>query len=222
MSLGTFYLLPVVVAVVVVVGAVMKSYRRFLSYLFSLSLLTSCSVNYDKEVEKDYRIFVDTNDTVLLQSVAMLADRFNQDLGLDALQIVNSAAEANSTISFTEGLRAKEQKLGLGQWILTTVSEGRELFPSNRPLKKTLIYSMELDFDLDNFKVKSMDVIRGNLDSDNYQHLYHLFCHEVGHGLQMDHDEDQGSIMYKSIPDNYAFEPEYDYFFDEARLFFED
>ena len=158
MSLGTFYLLPVVVAVVVVVGAVMKSYRRFLSYLFSLSLLTSCSVNYDKEVEKDYRIFVDTNDTVLLQSVAMLADRFNQDLGLDALQIVNSAAEANSTISFTEGLRAKEQKLGLGQWILTTVSEGRELFPSNRPLKKTLIYSMELDFDLDNFKVKSMDV----------------------------------------------------------------
>ena len=49
-----------------------------------------------------------------------------------------------------------------------------------------------------------MDVIRGNLDSDNYQHLYHLFCHEVGHGLQMDHDEDQGSIMYKSIPDNYA------------------
>ena len=32
----------------------------------------------------------------------------------------------------------------------------------------------------------------------------------------MDHDEDQGSIMYGSIPDNYAFEPEYDYFFDEA------
>ena len=65
-------------------------------------------------------------------------------------------------------------------------------------------------------------MINGNVNSDNYQHLYHLFCHEVGHGLQMDHDDEKQSIMYKSIPDSYAFQPEYDYFFDEARLFFED
>ena len=115
-----------------------------------------------KKLKKIIASLLIVNDTVLLQSVAMLADRFNQDLGVDALQIVNSAAEANSTISFRlRDLRAKEQKLGLGQWILTTVSEGRELFPSNRPLKKTLIYSMELDFDLDNFKVKSSGRYQG-------------------------------------------------------------
>jgi hypothetical protein len=201
---------------------VMKLYLSFLSNFLILSLIISCSVSYENEVEKDYRIFVDTKDEVLLESIKILADRFNRDLGVDALQIVGSNKEANSKISFTQGLRADKQKLGLGQWILTTVSEGRELFPSDKPLKKTLIYSMQLDFDFDNFKVKSSDVIGGNVNSDNYQHLYHLFCHEVGHGLQMDHDDEQQSIMYKSIPDSYAFQPEYDYFFDEARLFFED
>jgi len=200
----------------------MKSYLSlFLSFII-FPLFISCSVNYENEVEKDYRIYVDSRDEVLLESVKILADRFNQDLGVEALTIVDSEKEANSKISFRQGLRAEQQKLGLGQWVLTTVSEGRELFPSNKPLKKTLIYSMQLDFDLDNFKIKSSDVINGNVNSDNYQHLYHLFCHEVGHGLQMDHDDEQHSIMYKSIPDSYAFQPEYDYFFDEARLFFED
>ncbi len=200
----------------------MKSYLSLFISFIIFPLLISCSVSYENEVEKDYRIYVDSRDEVLLESVKILADRFNQDLGVEALAIVDSENEANSKISFTQGLRAEQQKLGLGQWVLTTVSEGRELFPSNKPLKKTLIYSMQLDFDLDNFKIKSSDVINGNVNSDNYQHLYHLFCHEVGHGLQMDHDDEKQSIMYKSIPDSYAFQPEYDYFFDEARLFFED
>ena len=78
---------------------------------------------------------------------------------------------------------------------------------------------MQLEFDYENFKAKSFDILNQNDESDNFQHLYHLFCHEVGHGLQMEHDDEKHSIMYKSIPDSYVFQPEYEYFFSKARLF---
>ena len=195
--------------------------RFVLSFLCFLPILTSCSANYEEDVQKSYKIYVKSQNPKLIESIKVLSNKFNDDLGIDALEVVNSEKDANSKISFIKGLRENHGKLGLGQWILTTVNEGRGVLPANRPLKKTLTYSMDLEFDEENFLNKSSDILEGRDETDNYQHLYHLFCHEVGHGLQMDHDDESHSVMYKSIPDSYAFAPEYDYFFNEARLFFE-
>ena len=200
----------------------LSSCRSLLNFLYILPLiLASCSVSYEEDVQKNYKLYVATQNQDLKESIRILSDRFNSDLGFDALEIVDSEKEANSTVSFVSGLRREQGKLGLGQWVLTTVNEGREIFPSNRPLRKTLIYSMNLEFDEENFLRKASSILQDRDDTDNYQHLYHLFCHEVGHGLQMDHDDERDSVMYKSIPDSYAFQPEYDFFFSEARLFFE-
>ena len=73
-------------------------------------------------------------------------------------------------------------------------------------------------FDLENFKRKT----RGRFDkgSVEWRHLYHLFCHEVGHGLQMDHDGNPRSVMYSKISQQSRDDLDYEDYFTKAREFF--
>ncbi|WP_207912312.1 hypothetical protein [Pseudobacteriovorax antillogorgiicola] len=184
-----------------------------------LSLLfTSCGSSYTTTHIKDFRVYIETNDDEVRETVYELADEYNSDFGAEALTIVDEQEDANSYIRFISGLRARDNKLGLGQWITITSQEGRDLLPSNSSLQKTVMHTMEIDFDLENFRSK-MDS-RYEKASGQWRHLYHLFCHEVGHGFQMGHDTSKDSVMYRSIPDNSRPQVDYDDYFRRARKFF--
>lgn len=170
---------------------------------------------------KDFAIYVESDDDDINETIRVLADEYNEDFGGEAITIVDSEDESNSSIGFISGLKSRENKLGLGQWITVTSQEGQNLVGStDTELEKTIVYSMELDFDLQNFESK-MDS-RDNKSDGDWRHLYHLFCHEVGHGLQMVHEANRLSVMYKSIPDQSRRGVDYAGYFENARNFFRD
>ncbi|MFW7381202.1 MAG: matrixin family metalloprotease [Oligoflexus sp.] len=202
----------------------MKTLLSFKKKLFAgicLFTLQACgNQSYITEHVQDFRIFPETNDSLVLESLNILTDEYNDDIGFEAITLVTEKNDANSFIRFPLGLRSNENKLGLGQWITVTTEEGREILPSSRILTRSVLYAMEIDFDYQNFRDKA-ERVRNENDEKAWSHLYHLFCHEVGHGLQMNHNESKASIMYPSIPENSRPNLGYDQYFSEARRFFE-
>ncbi|NRA65584.1 MAG: hypothetical protein HRU19_13940 [Pseudobacteriovorax sp.] len=196
---------------------------RFLShgFLFSvLSLFNLACGSYETVHIKDYKVFVETDSYELRETIDSLTAQYNDDFGGEALEIVDDREEANSYIRFIDGLKSEENKLGLGQWITVTANEGQDIASGGSGnLERTVVYSMELDFDLENFESKQIK--RDDKDSGEWRHLYHLFCHEVGHGLQMDHEASLDSVMYRSIPENSRDFVNYDKYFMNARNFFQ-
>ncbi len=183
--------------------------------------MTNACGSYQTVHVKDFKIFVETDSSQVREAVVYLADQYNDEFGAEALKLVDERENANSHIRFVSGLRERQNKLGLGQWVTITAQEGRDLIPiGNNDLEKTVVHSMEIDFDLENFteKMKKIDAP----GSGEWRHLYHLFCHEVGHGLQMDHEDSIHSVMYRSIPDNSRPHVDYESYFTKARLFFQD
>ena len=217
----TEYALPVVVVLIAVVEVAEDEksvlYPILLSFFY---VLTSACGSYTTVNVKDYKIFVETDDNDLQETIDQLTEQYNDEFGGEALEIVTDYEEANSYIRFISGLRSNQNKLGLGQWITITANEGQDIFPgASENLERTIVYSMELDFDLENFKSKM--AMKDDPESGEWRHLYHLFCHEVGHGLQMDHDDHRESVMYRSIPDSSRPNIDYDNYFTKARKFFQ-
>ena len=186
-------------------------------FLFT-SFVVSCG-SYKTVYVKDFRVFIETDSNDLRDTVETLTLSYNDEFGGEALTLVDDKEDANSYIRFISGLRATKDKLGLGQWITVTAHEGQDVIAGGgKSLERTVVHSMELDFDLENFTAKQ----NGKFDrsSGEWKHLYHLFCHEVGHGLQMEHDEHKQSVMYKSIPEKSRNNLDYDGYFNAARSFF--
>ena len=177
------------------------------------------SSDYVTQHVQDYKIYPETRDAVLLDSVEYLSDYYNDSMGFEAIQLVYEREEANSFIRFPIGLKNSDNKLGLGQWITVTSQEARSLNTSNNVMTKVVRYSMELDFDYQNFREKSINYLVKR-DRGALAHLYHLFCHEVGHGLQMDHTQQVFDVMYPSIPERSRPGIDYQSYFTEARNFF--
>lgn len=172
---------------------------RVLAVVSCFSLI-ACKEYKVKEV-KDFRLYVNSDDVELKAAVSELAAQYNKDVGANALTVVDNKAQANSNISFVENLADDGgSKLGLGQWI-TTEQEKNNFSATGAQKQVTVYHSMSLEFDTANFAGK----LQGMTDktSDEYKHLYHLFCHEVGHGMQLNHSDDKTNVMYKSIPDHY-------------------
>ena len=129
---------------------------KSIAYLFTaLFLQVSCG-EYTTNYVKDYNIFVQSEDDEINDTIRALADQYNNDFGAEAISIVDDEDDSNSRIGFISGLKSRENKLGLGQWITMTSEEGRDLVPSasGSNLQKTVVYSMELAFDLQNFRQK--------------------------------------------------------------------
>jgi len=163
--------------------------------------LISCKEYKVREV-KDFRLYVNSDNTELKTAIIELAAQYNKDVGARALTVVDDKSQSNSNINFVDGLKDDGgQKLGLGQWI-TTEQAKSNLGAYGAERQVTVYHSMALEFDAENFAGK----MEGLTDktSDEYKHLYHLFCHEVGHGMQLDHSNDKTNVMYKSIPDRYT------------------
>jgi hypothetical protein len=189
--------------------------RRTLSLLATLFVFSACQEYHVVEV-KDFRIYAETQDPELKHAIKVLAQRYNRDMGVQALTIVDREEEANSRIRFTAGLHDDGHRLGLGKWITTTQRESSLTLKGEKNIR-TVAYAMEIEFDLENFERKA-----GQIDdsgSEEAQHLYHLFCHEIGHGLQMEHTRESSSVMYPTIPDSSTRYIDYKAYFSRARSF---
>lgn len=188
-------------------------------FAFFSQLLGACGSSYETVHVKDYRVFVETGSFEIQDTINELTISYNDEFGAEALTLVDDEEDANSYIRFISGLRATKNKLGLGQWITVTAHEGQDVIAGgSKSLEKTIVHTMELDFDLENFEQKQAG--KQDRSSGDWKHLYHLFCHEVGHGLQMGHDEHKQSVMYPSIPEQSRNNLDYVSYFDRARAFF--
>ncbi|MBC7659666.1 MAG: hypothetical protein H7249_08150 [Chitinophagaceae bacterium] len=167
----------------------------------SLFSLVGCK-QYKVHQVKDFRLYVDNGDPELKAAIVELAAQYNKDVGGKALTVVDNKDDANSKISFVANLKDDGgSKLGLGQWI-TTEQQKNKIAATGSQQDITVYHSMALEFDSANFEGKLAGM--KNKKSDAYKHLYHLFCHEVGHGMELNHSADMSNVMYKSIPDHYT------------------
>ncbi len=191
--------------------------KRLLTFmLFSFSVF-ACRESHVQEV-KSFRIFVETDIPSLKYSVQILVRDYNRQLGFEALSIVDRKEDSTSLIRFRKGLVNDGRKLGLGQW--TTMQKQSVHGTFNQSQTTTIQYGMDLVFDLDNFLTKSAYV--QDPESDAYKHLFHLFCHEVGHGMQMDHVHAEDNVMFPSISEKGSRPVDYNAYFDDIRAFLQD
>lgn len=186
---------------------------RNILILFVLSLMAACGGYHDQH-QKDYRLFFNVEDDDLRREAGRLVDEFNRRTGAVVLKLAPVPEEANSTVELLAGLRDAEGKLGFGQWETATVQEPSIRHLEGRALKRRIDYTMHLEFDLEYFTA------RVGLPDDHpeRQELSLLFFHEVGHGLQMDHDDDPHSVMYPVIHGVDGIN--YDRFFERVAAFF--
>lgn len=191
--------------------------KRLMTFvLFSFSLL-ACRESHVQEV-KSFRIFVETDVPALKYSVQILVRDYNRQLGFEALSIVDRKEDSTSLIRFRKGLVNDGRKLGLGQW--TTLHKQSVHGTFNQTQTTTIEYGMDLIFDLDNFVSKAAYI--QDPTSDAYKHLFHLFCHEVGHGMQMDHVHEEDSVMFPSISEKGARPVDFNGYFADIRAFLQD
>lgn len=188
---------------------------RSLLTLVSFVFITACQ-DYKTVAVKDFRIYADTDSPAIKHSIEVMVAHYNRDFGSTALTLVDKPENSNSRIRFTPGLHEDGQKLGLGQWI-TTRSEESSLTIEGEKNTKTVVYAMDIEFDQENFDAKAPMIDISS--SDEAIHLYHLFCHEVGHGLQMVHSKDINSVMYPTIPEKATRSVNYKSYFASARAF---
>ncbi len=188
---------------------------RAVLLLVSFLFITACQ-DYKVIAVKDFRIYADTKDPILQRSIETLAARYNKEMGYPVLTIVRDPSASNSKISFRDGLRDDGHKLGLGQWI-TSRKESSKFSLMGETNTSTVAYAMEIEFDLENFRAKAPYLNQAT--SDQALHLYHLFCHEIGHGLQLDHSDSIQSVMYPTIPDRPTRYIDYKSYFNEVRAF---
>jgi hypothetical protein len=189
--------------------------RTTLLLFFSLFAFTACQ-QYHVVAVKDFRIYAETEDPDLQRAIRILANRYNQDMGSQSLTIVDRPEDSNSRIRFIQGLHNDGHKLGLGKWITTTEQKSRLTLMGEKSIQ-TVAYAMDIEFDQENFESKLASI--DDAKSAEAQHLYHLFCHEIGHGLQMDHSKDSTSVMYPTIPDKPTRSINYRAYFSQAHSF---
>ena len=189
-----------------------RSYSVF-PLLLSLALLASCGY---KEVEvKNFRLYFNSQDAGLVREAKRLTQYYNQRAGSEVLHIAETADGANSNVIWTKGLQTQDGKIGYGAWQAESKQDSPLVNLEGRKAKRKVKYSMSLEFDYD-FFVQRMS---GAQTSPQWQELFVLFSHEVGHGLTMSHDEDKKSVMYKYVDG--ADGVKFDEYFARVRAFFD-
>ncbi len=192
----------------------LRTHPVLIILLFSLG---SFACRQEKTVEsRNFRIFVATDDPALKETIERLTKHYNQGMAGKALNLVDSETESNSVISFQDDLRMDGHKLGTGQSIQAT----RPSKASNLPGETVTYhvdYGMRIIFDEGNFLSKAPKST--DQSSNEAKHLFHLFCHEIGHGMEMDHDDNKLSVMYPTIPEKPTREIDFKAYFERASNF---
>ncbi len=179
--------------------------------LFVLAILLPACGNaaYDTTKVKSYKVAILEQPADVQAEFQKLITEFNAFTGFEVLEYAATPDAANSSVTLTPGLREKTGgKVGLGQWLSETKSDSPVTMPGNHP-KRQIRYSMRLEFDatyiLDNL---------GHKDRQKIVENQKLFFHEVGHGLEMNHDDSSThNVMHSNIDGDKDFEP----FFTKVR-----
>jgi hypothetical protein len=188
-----------------------------LALLFLVALLPACG-SYETVKIKHYKLAVLSDDPAMKAEFAGLIDDFNDYAGMHVLSYVDSADDANSSIILTKGLESRAvssgegSKVGYGQWMSETRTDS-PLQVGSRP-KRTITFAMRVEFDLDYMKER----MQGVTSAKTYD-KQKLFFHEVGHGLELNHNEqDPTDLMYPEISGT----KDFDRFFRYVRSYMAD
>jgi hypothetical protein len=182
---------------------------RFLQILSVAWFVTSCGMSTQESSVKNFTLSCVNADTAVHDGFRALVSKYNSEAGFEALSYTANPDDANSPIYLSKGLNQREGKVGWGQWLSET-EERRTYLPQPKALRTTS-YSMRLELDEDFMRLK----INSMKESDQID-VRKLFYHEVGHGMQMDHDPDVSSVMYYDISGDKDF-PAY---FSKVQAFF--
>lgn len=156
--------------------------------------IQACGSEYKDVDVKHYVLAVAGNNQQHKSIFSDLVKRFNEQTGFEALYYTFDEREANSLIQVTAGLDDYDGKIGWGQWSRQTRVESPAKRLRGQMPRREKHYSMQLEFDQE-YVVTRYLRHRSRDDLD----LLKLFSHEVGHGLEMDHDENPRSVMYFDI-----------------------
>ncbi len=187
--------------------------------LLSLSLLgAGCGKSFETHKVKNYSLALVQGDSYFKAEFKTLVADFNKRAGLDVLTFEDDAADANSPIIMTHGLKAStpDNNVGFGQWLSESKSDNpMTVSPGTKP-QRTVTYSMRVEFDWEYFQ--------SALGDDKPQNIYKkekLFFHEVGHGLEMVHNtNEEHDVMYPDV--GRGDEKDFDGFFDRVRSYMAD
>ncbi len=184
-----------------------------ISILLLSSVSVGCGSSYKTTKVKNYTLSVVNDDPRLKAEFNDLIDDFNRFTGSEVLTYVENPEQANSAIILTKGLKQRDGKVGWGQWLSETKSDGPVTTPGNKP-KRTISYSMRLEFDLDYYTSR----LKGAGEKETIE-KQKLFFHEVGHGLEMDHvSSAESNVMYPDI----SGEKNFELFFEQVRSYMAD
>ncbi len=158
--------------------------------IYLVMFLISCGTKHKVPSVFDKQIIFDleTEDKLLRDSINNLVARYNQDIGNEYLIV--DAERANSYIEFEKGLHKNSESGAVANGIW----ESHRVVVENDAIISKSYHEVFLKFDLDYFKFK--------VESQDFNFLYRLFCHEVGHGIKFDHDPNPDSVMYYQIPND--------------------
>lgn len=186
--------------------------------LFLSLLTTACGSSYETTKVKNYKLALVQGETVFRDEFRYLVSAFNQKAGMEVLEFVDDADDGNSPIILTKGLKARtaDNNVGFGQWLSESKSDNPMTTTPGKKPERTVTYTMRLEFDWDYF-----NDTRGNSDPKNAYKKEKLFFHEVGHGLEMSHDEsDMHSVMYPDV--GKGDDKDFDAFFERVRNYMND
>ena len=181
---------------------------------FTSFILVSCGSYEDYHI-KDYKVVIFSDSTNLRNSLVSLISRFNREMGKEIIEVTSEKEDSNSTMKFVSGLSFREDKLGQGKWLTVTKEESAFNSLSAESLRRNIYYGMSLEFDKSYMSQK----LSPEASESDRSLGYHLLLHEIGHGLQMGHDQDPDSVMYPEIPQNYNLDLDLNEFYRRARDF---
>ncbi len=188
--------------------------------LFLSLFITACGSSYETTKVKNYKLALVQGEPIFKEEFRYLVAAFNRRAGIDVLEFVESSDDGNSPIILTKGLKAStpENNVGFGQWLSESKSDNPMTTTPGQKPERTVTYTMRLQFDWDYF-----NDARGNSDPKNVYKKEKLFFHEVGHGLEMSHDEDESDIHSVMYPDvGKGDDKDFDAFFERVRNYMND
>lgn len=182
---------------------------KTITLIFALLGLTACGQVQRTNV-RDYNFYIDSNDSALVGTVARLMATFNRMAGANILMLTSDAS-TRSHVSFSENLNGHNGYVGYGSWEehRTAGPAATSFMPSSH---ETRTYSMNLTFDKAFFSARAQ-----SRSPEDERDLLLAFCHEVGHGLMMNHEDAPESVMYSSMDG--AKDRDYAAFFQATRSF---
>ena len=156
---------------------------------------TACGSAYKVNKVKQYKLAIASGSTpAMVTTFQTLIKDYNGLAGSTVLAYTDHADEANSSIKITKGLVTSSAgglgpvKVGLGQWLSETSIDSPAATLPGQTAKETIRYSMRVEFDLEYMTNKT------------HYELQKLFFHEIGHGLELNHDESNiHNVMYPDV-----------------------